>query len=87
MRELTITEKIRKASLGYQAQVWKDRGIFEIHNIKDSDLYVIEGKLRAIDEIINFSHTSRFDFSKPYFGAPNQIHTIRGIFEVAATQE
>ena len=87
MRELTITEKIRKASLGYQAQVWKDRGIFEIHNIKDSDLHIIESNLRTIDEIINFSHTSRFDFSKPYFGAPSQIHTIRGIFEVAATQE
>lgn len=80
--DFEIINKIQKASLGYQAQVWQDRGIFEIHNIKDNDLYIIENNLRNIDEIINFSHTSRYDFTKPFFGTAPQIHTIRGNFNI-----
>ena len=76
-----IRQQIQRASMGYQAQVW-DNGIFEIHNVKETDFNLIMSNLNRIDEITNVSHTYRFDYGRPFFGTAPKIYTIRGNFEV-----
>lgn len=75
-----VRNKIQRASLGYQAQIW-DNGVFEIHNVKEDDYHRILSQLNRIKELNGVSHTSRYDFTKPHFGVAPQIYTIRGNFE------
>ena len=80
-----IKQKIQKASMGYQAQIW-DNGIFEINQIKETDIYLIESYLRRIQEVYGVSSTYRYDYSRPYFGVADKIFTIRGNFDVPYEQ-
>ena len=77
----TIKQKIQKASMGYQAQIW-DRGMFEISRVKESDVYFIEHQLRLVEEVFGVFTSYTYDYSKPYFGLPGKIYTIRGKFDV-----
>lgn len=76
-----IRNKIQRASMGYQAQVW-DNGMFEIHNVKESDYNYIISQLRRVDEVTNVDSTYRYDFSKPTFGVATKIYTIRGNYKI-----
>lgn len=76
-----IRNKIQRASMGYQAQVW-DNGMFEIHNVKESDYNYIVSQLRRIEEVISVDNTYRYDFSKPTFGVATKIYTIRGSYKI-----
>ena len=76
-----IRNKIQRASMGYQAQVW-DNGMFEIHNVKESDYNYIASQLRRIEEVISVDNTYRYDFSKPTFGVATKIYTIRGNYKI-----
>ena len=79
-----IADKIRKACSGYYAQVWVDRGLFIIHDVKQRDYNFILVNLNNIKEVRNISHTSRYDFTKPFFGVAPEVYTIRGNFSLSA---
>jgi hypothetical protein len=77
-----IRNKIQRASMGYQAQVW-DNGLFEIHNVNgESDLHYIISGLNRIEEVFNVSSTYRFDYGKSFMHTPPKIYTIRGNFNI-----
>ena len=82
-QELTkIADKIRKSCVGYYAQVWIDRGLFIIHDVKQRDYNFILINLNNIKEVRNISHTSRYDFTKPFIGVAPEVYTIRGNFSL-----
>ena len=77
-----IADKIRKACVGYYAQVWVDNGIFVIHDVEQRDYNYILVNLNNIKGVRNISHTIRHNFTKPFFGVAPEVYTIRGNFSL-----